>query len=99
MLVTHILGDCPGCGGKNRFGNVSVLGDHVLRGCMSCRYSTTVWLPEIRKKIIYLDQFFFSHAFRGSEQRFVDAARLIRHLSDLQLLVVPFSSIHEEETH
>lgn len=99
MLVTHILGDCPGCGGKNRFGNVSVEGNHVLRGCMSCKYSTTVWLPEIRKKIVYLDQFFFSSAFRGEDQRFVDAAQRIRHVSDLQLLLIPFSSIHEDETH
>lgn len=98
MLVTHILADCPGCGGKNRFGNVSVEDNHVLRGCMSCKYSTTVWLPEIRKKIVYLDQFFFSSAFRGGEQRFVDAAQRIRHVSDLQLLVIPFSSIHEDET-
>ena len=66
---------------------------------MSCKYSTTVWLPEIRKKIVYLDQFFFSSAFRGGEQRFVDAAQRIRHVSDLQLLVIPFSSIHEDETH
>lgn len=99
MLVTRILGDCPGCGGKNRFGNVSVRGDHVLRGCMSCKYSTTVWLPEVRKKVVYLDQFFFSSAFRAREQRFVEAAQRIRDLSSLQLLVVPFSSIHEDETH
>ena len=99
MLVTRILGDCPGCGSKNRFGNVSVRGDHVLRGCMSCKYSTTVWLPEVRKKIVYLDQFFFSGAFRAGERRFVEAAQRIRHLSSLQLMVVPFSSIHEDETH
>lgn len=99
MLVTRILGDCPGCRGRNHFGNVSVLGDHVLRGCMSCKYSTKVWLPEIRKKIIYLDQFFFSSAFRGREERLLNAARRIRQLSDLQLLVIPFSSIHEDETH
>lgn len=99
MLVTRILGDCPGCGGKNRFGNVSVRGDRILRGCMSCKYSTTIWLPEVRKKIVYLDQFFFSSAFRAREQRFVEAAQRIRDLSSLQLLVVPFSSIHEDETH
>lgn len=99
MLVTRIMGDCPGCRGKNRFGNVSVSGDQVLRGCTSCKYSTTILLPKIRKKIIYLDQFFFSHAFRNKEQRFVDAIRRIRHLSDLQLLVAPLSSVHEEETH
>jgi hypothetical protein len=99
VLITRVLGDCPGCGGKNSFGNVSVCGSHVLRGCMSCKYSTTVWLPQVRKKIIYLDQFFFSGAFREGDKRFVDAAHRISHLSALQLLVVPFSSIHEDETH
>lgn len=99
MLVTRVLGDCPGCGGKNLFGNVSVRGDHVLRGCMSCEYSNTLWLPQVRKKIVYLDQFFFSTAFRAGEQRFVKAAQRIRHLCDLQVLVVPFSSVHEDETH
>lgn len=99
MLVTRVLGDCPGCGGKSRFGNVSVRGDHVLRGCMSCKYRTTIWLPETRKKVLYLDQFFFSSAFRERDPRFVKAAQRIREISALQLLAVPFSSIHEDETH
>lgn len=99
MLVTRVLGDCPGCGGKRRFGNVFVRGNHVLRGCMSCKYSTTVWLPELRKKVLYLDQFFFSSAFRERDPRFVKAAQRIRQISALQLLVAPFSSIHEDETH
>jgi len=99
VLVTRVLGDCPGCGGKERFGNVSVRGNYVLRGCMSCKYSTTVWLPELRKKILYLDQFFFSSAFREHDPRFVKAAQRIRHISALQLSVAPFSSIHEDETH
>jgi hypothetical protein len=99
MLVTRILGDCLGCGGKNCFGNVSVRADYVLRGCERCKYSTTVYLLEVRKKVVYLDQFFFSHAFRGCEKVFVNAAQRIQHLASLQLLVVPFSSIHEHETH
>ena len=99
MLVTRVLGDCPGCGGKGRFGNVSVQGDHVLRGCMSCKYRNTIWLPETRKKVLYLDQFFFSSAFRERDPRFMKAAQRIREISALQLLAVPFSSIHEDETH
>lgn len=99
MLVTRVLGDCPGCGEKDRFGNVSVRADQVLRGCMSCKYSTTVWLPEVRKKILYLDQFFFSSAFRARDPRFVMAVERIRQISALQLLVVPFSNIHKDETH
>jgi hypothetical protein len=99
MLVTKILGDCPNCGSKNSFGNVSVRGDHVLRGCKSCRYSTTVCLPKVRKKIIYLDQCFFSSAFREGDSRFVEATQRIRQLCAHQLLVSPFSPIHEDETH
>lgn len=99
MLVTRILGDCPGCAGKQQFGNVSVLGNRILRGCMNCNYEETILLPEIRKKILYLDQFFFSNAFKKGDQRFVTAARRIQKLSALQLLAIPFSSVHEDETH
>ena len=98
MLVTRILGNCPSCGGINKFGNVSVRGDHILRGCFSCKYRETVPLPQVRKKILYLDQFFFSSAFHARDRRFVRAAERIRHVSALQLLAVPFSSIHEDET-
>jgi hypothetical protein len=64
MLVTRIIGDCPGCNGKACFGNVLVLRDELLCGCQRGRYQTRVLLPPLRKKVIYLDQFFFSHEFR-----------------------------------
>jgi hypothetical protein len=98
MLVTKVLGDCPGCGAKDRFGNVSVH-EHVLRGCKQCQYQSMVWLPEIRKKVIYLDQFFFSGALRGKDSRFKVAAERVKRMSRLQLLVAPYSSVHEDETH
>jgi hypothetical protein len=66
MLVTEVLGDCPKCGAKDSFGNVSVH-EYVLRGCRQCRHEAMIWLPEIRKKVIYLDQFFFSNASCGRE--------------------------------
>jgi len=99
VLVTRVLGDCPGCGGKEQFGNVFIRGNHVLRGCMSCKYSTKVWLPALQKKVLYLDQFFFSSVFKERDPRFVQAAQRIRQISALQLLVAPFSSVHEDETH
>lgn len=99
MLVTYVLGDCPGCGGKQQFGNISVQGDRVLRGCKNCKYSITIPLPKIRKKILYLDQFFFSNAFKAKDPLFISAVDRIRKISSLQLLAVPFSSIHEDETH
>jgi hypothetical protein len=78
---------------------VEVYSDHVLRGCKHCRHSISIWLPPIRKSVLYLDQFFFSGAFRGGDARFVSAAVRIRDLAAKQLLTVPFSSIHEDETH
>lgn len=99
MLVTRVLGDCPGCGGKNSFGNVSVRDDHVLRGCKRCRYESTVWLPEIQKKVLYLDQCFFSGAFRGIDARFVEAVERVKRIAQLQLLLAPYSSVHVDETH
>ncbi|WP_216669700.1 hypothetical protein [Corallococcus exiguus] len=55
-------------------------------------------MPAIKKQVLYLDQFFFSSAFRAGDERFLEAAGLIAKLTSLQLLVVPYSSIHEEET-
>lgn len=71
----------------------------MLRGCTRCRYSIQVSLPPVRKKILYLDQFFFSNAFKQGDQRFLDAAGMIADLASLQLLAVPWSTIHEDETH
>jgi len=99
-IVTYVLGNCPGCGRASSFGNVDVFGgNHVLRGCQGCKYKERIPLPPLKKKIVYLDQFFFSHAFRGRERRFLDAAARIKRVSALQLLVAPYSSIHEDETH
>jgi hypothetical protein len=56
-------------------------------------------LPAIRKQILYLDQHFLSHAFRQSEAPFVAAAGRIAELAARQLLVCPWSSFHELETH
>lgn len=99
MLVSRILGDCPACKSRASFGNVSVRGDYVLRGCTRCSYRIEVWLPQIHKKVVYLDQFFFSGAFRGEDERFVEAAERVKRAAHLQLLVAPYSSVHEDEAH
>lgn len=97
MLVTRKLGDCPKCGSRDSFGNVSV-GHSLLRGCTHCDYESRVWLPPIHKKVVYLDQFFFSGAMRGRDKRFAEAARLVKRMCGLQLLVAPYSSVHEDES-
>lgn len=96
MLVSYVLGDCPKCGHKC-FGNVMVVGNEVLRGCGRCDYSLHIPLPETRKSVLYLDQPFFSGAFRGGDQRFVDLATKIQRLSAKQLLTSPRSFAHDAE--
>ena len=97
-IVSYVLGDCVGCDAKNSFGNISIHDNYVRRGCKQCRYESTAWLPEIRKKVLYLDQCFFSGAFGGGDQRFVDAVERVKQVAHLQLLLVPYSSVHEDET-
>jgi len=99
MLVTRVIGACPACNKPEAFGNVMVVRDHVLRGCTYCQCSQRIPLPDVSKKIIYLDQFFFSAAFRERDQRFIEAANLIKKTTADQLLLAPYSSIHEDETH
>jgi hypothetical protein len=52
---------------------------------------------QTRKRILYLDQNFLSSAFRESP-KWDMAMRRVRELLDLQLLAVPYSSTHENET-
>lgn len=100
MLLTHVLNQkCPNCGKEGKFGNVNITGDTLNRGCNYCGKWNNIPLPLLKKDILYLDQFFLSHAFRKNEQPFVDAANRIQQLASQQLLVCPYSSIHTEETH
>jgi len=98
MLVTLIIGKCLGCGAEDAFGNVNISNDILLRGCCHCQYTEQIYLPPVEKEILYLDQFFLSHAFRKELPEFVEAAKLIADLAHDQLLVCPFSKIHEAET-
>lgn len=102
-LVTRIIGDCPECGAKNAFGNVSVGADVVVRGCLFCKYGYHWPLPPVRKKVLYPDQFCFSRAFRrkdpAQDQKYVAAFARLEELALRQVLVVPYSSVHEDETY
>ena len=100
MLLTHVLNQkCPNCGKEGKFGNVNITGDTVNRGCKFCGKWNNIPLPPLKKDILYLDQFFLSHAFRNNEQPFVDAVNRIQEIASQQLLVCPYSRIHMEETH
>src|SRR5467141_3611146 len=50
-----------------------------------------------RKRILYLDQNFFSSLYRAKNQQWGATMQQITELLDLQLVAVPYSSTHEAE--
>ena len=98
MILNRVIGSCPTCGTQNSFGNVLVSKNILTRGCTACGKISRLFLPRITKSMLYLDQFFFSHAFRNSSSDYSAAISLISQLAHQQLIVVPFSPTHKTET-
>lgn len=98
-LVVRVTGDCPNCGLERGFGNVGVRPDHVLRGCKRCRHFQKILLPQVRKKVLYLDQSLLSSAFREHDTAAVELVERVKQTAIDQLLVAPYSSVHEDETY
>jgi hypothetical protein len=101
---------CPKCQ-EEEFG-VLILSGHnsYTRRCRKCWHTATYALPEIRKKIIYLDQFVISNIVKvldpGSRSHrrtlenpfWLEAYKKLDHLSKLQLIICPDSHFHYDES-
>lgn len=102
--------DCPKCNSKASFGVISIGGNHYQRSCKECRHSEGYSLPQLNKKIIYIDQFAISNMEKAlnpkvsPEQKkridrfWVDLFNLLDTLCKMQLIVCPDSITHENES-
>lgn len=100
--------DCPQCGRHATVGLVNIYSDHYLRRCTQCQHKETVWLPELDKKVVYLDQFVVSELFKlrsgtrkpnaANEEFWMRLDRSVRRAMLLQQAVFPHSDLHSEET-
>lgn len=100
---------CPKCGAKE-YGVLSVSDTRCQRRCRACWHTATVYLPGIKKKIIYLDQLAFSNIMKflspeekGHERAVAEPLwrELFEKLSvvcHLQLVVCPDSREHQHES-
>jgi hypothetical protein len=102
---------CPKCGAE-QFGVLMVSGNHFVRRCRekACWYTQRINLPEIKKKIIYLDQFAISNMMKalnpevkGHERAAADPfwRELFEALDvvcRLQVVVCPDSNEHRNES-
>ncbi len=50
--------------GKDKFGVASISGSSLMRRCRDCWHKQEYRLPELRKTIIYLDQFVISNLMK-----------------------------------
>jgi len=92
---------CPQCG-ENRFRPLEIMGEGILWKCKSCIYTEKESLPEITKKIIYMDQVAVSCMARSrrgkKEPRWNHLFDRLKQLIEDQLIVCPESLYHEYES-
>lgn len=98
---------CPYCKSKDKFGILSAGGDHFTMRCVECRQSHSEVLPELDKKLIYLDQFVFSNLFhleneereiKGNAAFWKEVHKRLKNLVLLQQILLPHSDVHHLET-
>lgn len=109
ILISGPYIKCPKCG-KDEFGVTIISGHGFTRRCRRCWHASSYGLPEIKKKVIYLDQFVISNIAKALDPEskghqhtlanpfWLEAYRKIDHLSKLQLLICPDSHFHHDES-
>lgn len=100
---------CPYCNLPTGFKVVNISENSYSRQCDKCKEIATNILPTLKKAIIYIDQFALSNMMRSIHPETRDKrdkadpfwrtlfGKLDR-LSKLQLIAIPMSSTHEEES-
>jgi hypothetical protein len=90
------------------FGTLSVGGNRVTKRCKDCRYSHDEVLPDVDKRVIYLDQFAVSELYKikaktrkpgaPHEQFWQDCYSLAKRAYLRQQVIFPASNLHSDET-
>jgi hypothetical protein len=98
---------CPNCGAEEQFG-VLMIGWGYTRRCRECWFTERYDLPEIRKKVIYLDQMAISEmmkalnpaspAYERVDPFWRELFEKLDVLKKLQVIVCPDSATHRAES-
>ena len=108
-LISPPWRTCPACG-KDKFGVIIISGSSLMRRCRDCLHKREYQLPELRKKIIYLDQFVISnlmklknsatkgHATVAADPFWRELHDLLFQLRQLQRICCPDSDSHVQES-
>src|SRR5487761_756417 len=100
---------CPSCG-RDNFGVHIISDSRLMRRCRDCWHKQSYRLPELRKRIIYLDQFVVSNLMKldnpgvKGHERVValpfwcELRDLLFQLRQLQMICCPDSGSQEDES-
>lgn len=98
---------CERCG-EIAFGFLSAGRDTMTERCSQCRHTINWALPEVNKRVVYLDQFAFSMLFnvhvksgrlpKGHEAFAQECYSKVKRAVLLQQAVFPYSDLHSQET-
>ncbi len=106
MFVNPPFIECPQCN-KLEYGVLMVNKDNYCRRCNNCMHSGNYPLPSLQKKVIYLDQLVISNMMNSIRPKSVKKDSLSKwkllfekldRLVKLQLIICPYSPVHEEES-
>ncbi|WP_368293695.1 hypothetical protein [Dehalobacter sp. TBBPA1] len=108
-FINSPYGDCPFCKDKNSFGVLMIHTNSYTRRCKTCMKSQSYRLPNIRKTIIYLDQFVISNMMKVINPKWKDKGIVTQSfwremfekldiLSKYQLIICPDSITHFDES-
>jgi hypothetical protein len=108
FIMSPYLG-CPKCGAQE-YGVLSVGDNRCERRCRACWHTATVYLPEIKKKIVYVDQFTFSNIMKflspevkghnraAADPFWKELFEILGVVCHLQLVACPNSREHQHES-
>lgn len=94
----NVTADCPRCGRRGSLIHLMNTGLYLFFRCSGCRFEVTRPLPEVTKKIIYLDQFVLSNIVKAKDSRREQLHARLAELDAKQLIVCPYSQVHREES-
>ena len=108
LLITGPFHPCPRCE-EVQLGTLSVSDNVHARRCRNCFHDEEERLPPLAKKLVYLDQMVVSDIAKKLDpvwrekkphvgDFWLEAFDRIDRLVKLQLIVCPYSPIHEEES-
>lgn len=110
LFISPPFRQCPKCGKPDTFGTLIVYDDSFTRRCTDCWHTDSITLPELNKKVIYIDQFAISNMMKALNAK-TEANKKGRvetfwhtlfdkldRLCKRQLIICPDSKIHTEES-